>query len=331
MPILAVSVFGGVFGWRYAVACSGLLAMVYSVIFYRGVRDTPKGATYFKAKKTGGLEVTSKGDLTFYLLMNVPIYLTLALIAWRLSPAGLNIISATFAMACYGVVMMLALWQLLKIWQVNQTVLQREIPRDQRYHFRQVAVLSLAYMACFGSEVAVTSMLPLLFSDLFHLKPQFLGLMAGSFTIMNVVARPGGGLLADQHGRRRVLMICLLAQTVGYAVLSNVSAGWGLGLAVGMTLLTSVFVQGACGAVYSMVPLIQRRMTGQIAGMAGAYGNIGGALFLIVLSFVNPHLFFLCIAATTLLAFIGAQFLDEPHGHMVEVADDGSVQLIAVD
>jgi NNP family nitrate/nitrite transporter-like MFS transporter len=331
MPVLAVSVFGGTFGWRYAIAFSGVLAIIYSVIFYRGVTDTPKGSTYFKPKKSGGLEVTSKRDLLFYMLMNVPIYLTLAVIAWRLSPAGLKIISQGFAEIAYVIVLALATWQFAKIWQVNQSVREREVPREQRYKFKQVAVLSLAYMACFGSEVAVVSMLPLLFSDLFHLKPEFLGLMAGSFTIMNVVARPGGGLLADRFGRRRILMICLLAQTVGYAVLSNVSSNWGLGLAIAVTMLTSVFVQGACGAVYSIVPLIQRRMTGQIAGMAGAYGNIGGALFLIILSFVSPHLFFLFIAASTLVAFVGAQFLDEPHGHMVEVADDGSVQMIALD
>lgn len=40
-----------------------------------------------------------------------------------------------------------------------------------------------------------------------------------------------------------------------------------------------VFVQAGCGAVYAMVPLIKRRMTGQIAGMVGAYGNVGGVTF----------------------------------------------------
>lgn len=90
-------------------------------------------------------------------------------------------------------------------------------------------------------------------------------------------------------------------------------------LAVAVTLVTSVFVQAACGAVYSIVPLIQRRMTGQIAGMAGAHGNAGAVLFLTVLSFVSPALFFVAIAGVSVLAFVSACFLDEPRGFMVEV------------
>jgi NNP family nitrate/nitrite transporter-like MFS transporter len=39
--------------------------------------------------------------------------------------------------------------------------------RCQRYHFKQVAILNVAYMACFGSELAVVSMLPMFFIDTF--------------------------------------------------------------------------------------------------------------------------------------------------------------------
>lgn len=331
MPILAVSVFGGEFGWRYAVALMGVIAIVYSVIFYRNVSDTPRGATYFKPRKAGGLEVTSKGDLVFYMLVNLPIYLILYVLAWRLSPAGLKIISTDFAYVCYAIVTGLMVWQSWKIWQVNRHLMTIEVPREQRYRFKQVAILNLAYLACFGSEIAVVSMLPLFFGATFGLSPMTMGLMAGSFTIMNIVARPGGGYISDRIGRRKVLVGCLAAQTVGYLLLSNVNAGWGVALAIGVTLVTSIFVQAACGAVYSIVPLIQRRMTGQIAGMAGAYGNVGGVLFLTVLSFVSPQFFFYAIAAVSALAFLAANFIDEPRGHMVEVDEHGNVQMIAVE
>ena len=92
-----------------------------------------------------------------------------------------------------------------------------------------------------------------------------------------------------------------------------------------------MFVQAACGAVYSIVPLIQRRMTGQIAGMAGAYGNVGGVLFLTILSFVSPGLFFVSIAGVSALAFVSACFLDEPKGFMVEEDEHGNLQRIAVE
>lgn len=331
MPLLAVGAFGAAGGWRAAVALVGAIALSYSLVFYRNVTDTPKGATYFKPKKGGGLEVTSRGDLAFYLLANLPIYLILYVLAWRLSPAGLDIIPEALAGTCYVIVTLLMAWQSWKIWQVNRHLLHAEVPLAQRYKFKQVAILNVAYLACFGSEIAVVSMLPMFFGDTFHLSATAMGLMAGSFTIMNVVARPLGGYLSDRLGRRSVLVTCLAAQTLGYALLSHVQEGWGIALAVAVTLCTSVFVQAACGAVYSIVPLIQRRMTGQIAGMAGAYGNVGGVLFLTVLSFVSPPVFFYAIAAMSALAFVAANFVDEPRGHMVEVDEHGQVQLIAVE
>ncbi|MGZ4992515.1 MAG: MFS transporter, partial [Methylobacter sp.] len=82
------------------------------------------------------------------------------------------------------------------------------------------------------------------------------------------------------------------------------------------------------GAVYAIVPLIKRRMTGQIAGMVGAYGNVGGVLFLTILSFVTPSVFFMIIAAVALSVLIAVQFIDEPKGHMAEVQEDGTVEMI---
>ena len=79
-----------------------------------------------------------------------------------------------------------------------------------------------------------------------------------------------------------------------------------------------------------MVPLVRRRMTGQIAGMTGAYGNVGAVLFLTVLSFVDYATFFLVIAASSSVAFPAVQFMDEPEGHMAEIHEDGTVQLIEV-
>lgn len=331
MPVLAVGVFGGTFGWRYAIAITGLIAIVYSVIFYRNVTDTPKGATYFKPKKIGALEVTSRGDLAFYMLVNLPIYLILYTLVWRLSPDGLDIMPPVLTMGSYAIITFMMVSHTWKIWQVNRHLLHETVPVEQRYRFKQVAILDLAYMACFGSEIAVVSMLPTFYGKTFHLSPMTLGLVAGSFTVMNIVARPLGGLISDRIGRRRVLMTCLLTQTGGYVLLSNVGESWGVMLAVAVTLLTSVFVQASCGAVYSIVPLIQRRMTGQIAGMAGAYGNVGGVLFLTVLSFASPHGFFLVIAGVSMLAFGGAAFIDEPRGFMVEVDAQGKVERIAVE
>jgi len=79
-----------------------------------------------------------------------------------------------------------------------------------------------------------------------------------------------------------------------------------------------------------MVPLVQRRMTGQIAGMAGAYGNVGAVTFLTCYSFVDASTFFMIIAGAAACCLVLVQFLDEPSGQMTEVLPDGTVQLIDV-
>ena len=78
-------------------------------------------------------------------------------------------------------------------------------------------------------------------------------------------------------------------------------------------------------------PLIKRRQTGQIAGMVGAYGNVGAVTFLTVLSFVSAQVFFMVIAGAAIVTLIATHFLlDEPEGHMAEVLPDGTVELIDV-
>jgi NNP family nitrate/nitrite transporter-like MFS transporter len=83
-------------------------------------------------------------------------------------------------------------------------------------------------------------------------------------------------------------------------------------------------------AVFAIVPLIKRRLTGQIAGMTGAYGNVGAVVFLTVLSFVDAATFFLVIASAAVICLVAIQFLDEPAGQMAEVLPDGTVQMIDV-
>jgi NNP family nitrate/nitrite transporter-like MFS transporter len=118
---------------------------------------------------------------------------------------------------------------------------------------------------------------------------------------------------------------------VGYLLMGMIDSSWPLALAVVITMGCSFFVQSGEGAVFAMVPLVKRRLTGQIAGMAGAYGNVGGVCFLTVLSFVSPQMFFMVIAAVAVVTVAAVMlFLEEPEGHMAEVLPDGTVQMIEV-
>ncbi len=329
LPALALW-YGGDNGWRYAVATTGFIALVYSVIFFIYARNTPKGSTYFKAKKLGGLEITSVYDFWFYILMNVPMFAALAVIVWRLSPGGLGVLSHSGALIAYTVVLALLVYQLYNVVRVNKDIFTKDVPEFQRYKFKQVAILNMSYMATFGSEIAVESMLPIFFVATFKVSPVFAGLMAAAFAVMNLFARPFGGWLSDRIGRRRTLMMSVIGTAFGYMIMSQMNASWWIAAAVIVTLLCSICVQAACGAVYGVVPLIQRRMTGQVAGMVGAYGNVGSVIFLTVFSFVAPDVFFMILAVTAGLVVFAINFLDEPQGHMAEVDEHGNVHLIEV-
>jgi len=88
LPTLAL-MFGGDDGWRYATAVTGVIALIYSGIYYISVTDTPVGSTYFKPNKSGGMEVSSKRDFFFYLLMNIPMYGAMAVLTWKVTGLGL--------------------------------------------------------------------------------------------------------------------------------------------------------------------------------------------------------------------------------------------------
>ena len=327
LPTLAL-IFGGDEGWRYAIGTSGIIIFIYAFIYFFTVTDTPEGSTYFKPNKNGGLEVTSKGDFFFYLFMNIPLYATLAILTWKLSTLGL--LTQTTVDLIYISLVIIYAFQTYKIYQVNAHIFKETVPDIHRYKFKQVAILDLAYLVTFGSELAVVSMLPLFFLDTFEISQVQAGLIASSFAVMNLVARPSGGWLSDKFGRKRILLITLTGLGIGYFLMSQINASWAIPMAVLVTMCCSFFVQSGEGAVFAVVPLVKRRLTGQIAGMTGAYGNVGAVSFLTVLSFVSPEVFFLVIAGAALVTLIAVSFMDEPQGSLAEVLPDGTVQLIEV-
>lgn len=331
MPLLALSVFDGEQGWRYAVLTTGAIAFCYGIVFYLRARNTPAGATYFKPKRSGGLEVSSRRDYWFYIAMNIPMYLVLSLLVWQLSPARAGLIGDVAACAFYGLFAALFCVQYRQIHKVNREMLRHGAPPSDQYRFKQVAVLSWAYFVTFGSELAVVSMLPGFFLMTFDgLSLTAAGALGGSFVFMALIARPAGGWLSDRFGRRRTLTLIVAGLGLGYLAMSRIDASWPLALAVPVVVFCSLFVQAGTGAVFAIVPLIKRRMTGQIAGMAGAFGNVGAVTYLTAYTFVDAGTFFVLIALSAIVVAAMVQWLDEPSGHISEVLPDGTVHLIRV-
>ncbi|WP_430462370.1 NarK family nitrate/nitrite MFS transporter [Thalassolituus sp. LLYu03] len=329
LPVLAL-VLGGDDGWRWAIGLTGVMSLAFSFVFYFNVSDTPKGSTYFRPKNIGAMEVTSKGDFFFLLLMKIPMYAALALLAWKLSPAGVKMFSETTTLLIYVGLTLLYLYEVSHVWKVNKVVFEQPVDELHRYKFKQVAVLNVLYFATFGSELAVVSMLPLFFAETFQLTPVVAGMVASAYAFMNLMSRPGGGWLSDKFGRKPTLLLLTLGLAIGYFAMAMVDSTWPLWLAVVAAMACSFFVQSGEGAVFAVVPLIKRRLTGQIAGMTGAYGNVGAVTYLTVLSLVDYSTFFMVIAATAVVGFVALLFMEEPKGHIAEVNADGSVQMISV-
>lgn len=325
LPTIAL-VAGGEEGWRYATGLTGLIAFVYAFIYYASVTDTPAGSTYFKPNKSGGLEVTSKKDFILYLLVNVPMYGALALLAWKVNSLGL--ITTTTMYAIDAVLVAIFLLQCRKIYSLNQQVFSKPVDKLQQYKFKQVAILSLAYAVTFGSELAVVSMLPMFFQNTFAVPVALAGVFGACFAGVDIASCPSGGWISDKFGRKKSLVVLLVGAAIGFFAMSMITSAWPIALAVATMMCCSFFLGSAAGCVFAVVPLIRRSLTGQIAGIVGAYGNIGAVVFLTVFSFVSTPAFFLTIAASIAVTAVAAMLLEEPKSSLFEVLPDGRVQMV---
>ena len=153
---------------------------------------------------------------------------------------------------------------------------------------------------------------------------------------MNLMSRPGGGLISDKMGSRKWTMVVLTAgMGIGYLMMSSVNGAWPLPLAVLLTMACSFFVQSSEGSTFALVPLVKRKVTGQIAGNVGAYGNVGAVAYLTalllftdassaasggtpVMPVVYAQFFQLLGIAGLIVAFLCMFFLDEPQGSFAD-------------
>jgi NNP family nitrate/nitrite transporter-like MFS transporter len=163
------------------------------------------------------------------------------------------------------------------------------------------------------------------------------GALASSFALVNLIARPLGGFLSDKMAsRKRTMLVYMGGITMGFLAMGFIGAWgpvvegvqtivptfdgmWWLVVAVIITIGCSMFVQGAEGATFAIIPMISPKQTGQIAGMAGAYGNVGAVVYLVVFSMVDPKTFFFIICGGAACSFLYCLvFLKEPEGSFSE-------------
>lgn len=327
LPMIALNIFGGDDGWRYAIASTAIIMALYGVFYWFAITDGPAGTVHHKPRKVSALEVSTWADMIKLILWTIPMVGVLSLLVWRVENMGY--IDAQWAWVCHAVIALIVTYQVIQILRVNLPILRKGVPEDDKYSFNSVAALNTTYFANFGAELAVVSMLPMFFEMTWGLTPTTAGMIAASFAFVNLVARPIGGLVSDRFGNRRFVMLAyMIGIAIGFALMGLMNSALPLYIAVAITILSSVFVQGAEGATFGILPSIKRRLTGQISGMAGAYGNVGAVCYLTLYTFVTPSQFFFIIATGALLSFIACLFwLKEPEGAFAEEYIVSSVDL----
>jgi MFS transporter, NNP family, nitrate/nitrite transporter len=210
-----------------------------------------------------------------------------------------------------------------------------EAARDPR-----VWALFVIYALCFGVELTINNVAALYFHDRFELDVRTAGLVAGLFGLMNLFARTLGGYVSDRsalkwglNGRVRLLFVVLLAEGLALILFSRMGI---FPLAVATMLIFSLFVQMAEGATYGLVPFVNRRVLGAVAGIVGAGGNAGAvaAGFLFRVESLSFQGSFLVLGfAVTAASFVALtiRFRTEPREAEVAALDADSAQPAGAD
>jgi NNP family nitrate/nitrite transporter-like MFS transporter len=97
--------------------------------------------------------------------------------------------------------------------------------------------------------------------------------------MMNLFARALGGIVSDRcyrrwglRGRTLLLGATIALEGVAFICFSQARV---LPLAIGCMLFTGLFIKMSNGATYAIVPFINKRALGAVAGIVGAGGNVG--------------------------------------------------------
>jgi NNP family nitrate/nitrite transporter-like MFS transporter len=153
----------------------------------------------------------------------------------------------------------------------------REAARDYR-----VWMLFITYAACFGVELTIHNLAAIYYVDRFGLSITTAGIYVGCFGLLALFARALGGVVSDRvaatrglDGRVALLFALILAEGLGLIAFSQMTLATRALIAM---LIFGVFTHMACGATYSLVPFVNRRALGGVAGIVGAGGNVGAVV-----------------------------------------------------
>jgi NNP family nitrate/nitrite transporter-like MFS transporter len=156
---------------------------------------------------------------------------------------------------------------------------------------------------------------------MFNVSVAVAGIMGAGFAFANFIARPLGGILGDRFGRKPVMIVTLGGSALGFFAIPLIHSAWPLWGAMALVVVVGLFLMAGNGANFCIAPLIRKPLTGQIAGLIGAYGSVGSVAFMTILLLTNPLTFFLCMAGTGAAAFLCCFLLAEPAARPVAMIE----------
>ncbi len=194
-----------------------------------------------------------------------------------------------------------------------------EACRDHR-----VWALFVAYAACFGVELTLKNVAALYFIDYFaYFKDMdatqalsLAGLVASLYGGMNLFSRTVGGMASDRIGASRGvpgrvtwLFVTLLCEGLALILFSQTTT---LTLAIPGLLAVAFFVQMSAGATFAVVPFVNPKSLGSVAGIVGAGGNLGAVLAGLLFTNLMPWPIALLILGVSVITLSFATFLIHP-------------------
>jgi NNP family nitrate/nitrite transporter-like MFS transporter len=143
-------------------------------------------------------------------------------------------------------------------------------------------LLFITYGACFGIELFIHNVAATYYVDHFGLTLKGAGMAAGSFGLLALFARALGGWISDKvaargdlNSRVNLLFVLMLGEGLGLLWFSQTSS---VTMAIVAMLAFGLCTHMACGSTYALVPFVNPKALGGVAGIVGAGGNVGAVL-----------------------------------------------------
>ena len=184
----------------------------------------------------------------------------------------------------------------------------------------RVWMLALAYAGSFGVELFIHGIAAVYYVDRFSMSIEAAGIAAGSFGLLALFARALGGIASDRvaktfglGGRNWLLFGLLVGEGVGLIVFSSMNS---MVPAIAAMLSFGLFTHMSCGSIYALVPFVDRKALGGVAGIVGAGGNIGAvaAGFLIKATSGVPQALYI-LGWSVLICALGAAMIRFSSAH----------------